>query len=130
MHAMITIYGIRNCDTVRKSLEWFDDRQIPYVFHDFRKQGLDETVLRQWLSSVGWENLVNRKGTTWRKLGLGPEQLADPGSAVTLIRENTSLIRRPVVVHEPSTAPVLGYQPQIWQAFGDVGEEGGSSGAP
>ena len=68
MTLLITLYGIPNCDTVKKSRVWFDYRGIAYQFHDFKKQGVPELALRQWVERLGWEALVNKKGTTWRKL--------------------------------------------------------------
>ncbi|MDO8330842.1 MAG: Spx/MgsR family RNA polymerase-binding regulatory protein [Fluviicoccus sp.] len=111
---MITIYGIRNCDTVKKSLKWFDDRHIAYHFHDFKKQGLDEPTLNDWLERFGWEKLINRQGTTWRKLALTAEAMADPGQARAIILQNLSLIRRPLVLHSEIGALVIGFEPALW----------------
>lgn len=91
------VYGIRNCDTVKKARKWLDDAGIDYQFHDFKKDGLNAATLSHWQQAVGWETLVNRRGTTWRKL---PEQLRDnidEGTAHELMLENPSLIKRPVV---------------------------------
>lgn len=109
---MITIYGIRNCDTVKKSLRWFDDRQIPYRFHDYKKEGLDEALLASWLSQRGWQALINRQGTTWRKLGLTPEMMET--SALSLILANLSMIKRPLIV-EDDGLPLTGFEPAIWE---------------
>jgi len=91
------VFGIRNCDTVKKARKWLDDAGVDYHFHDFKKDGLSPDTLAQWEDSVGWETLVNRRGTTWRKL---PEQVRDnidARSAHDLMLENPSLIKRPVV---------------------------------
>ncbi|HEX5277447.1 MAG TPA: ArsC/Spx/MgsR family protein [Fluviicoccus sp.] len=107
---MITIYGIRNCDTVKKSLFWFDEQGITYRFHDFKKESLDPALLSDWLAQTGWQALVNCKGSTWRKLGLTPEVMES--SAHSVIMDNLSLIRRPLV----SCAGVIatGFEPQKW----------------
>lgn len=117
---MITIYGIRNCDTVKKSLKWFDDHHVAYRFHDFKKQGLDEATLNGWLESLGWEKLVNRQGTTWRKLALTAEVMAEPDQAGTIILQNLSLIRRPLVLHSESGAVVIGFNPALWMDVAGV----------
>lgn len=109
-HTMITIYGIRNCDTVKKSLRWFDERQISYRFHDFKKNSLDPAILSDWLQQMGWQTLVNCKGTTWRKLALTPEMM--DASAAGIILENQSLIRRPLVCF--GLDRIAGYAPEMW----------------
>lgn len=94
----ITLYGIPNCDTVKKARAWLAAREAAVNFHDFKKQGVPEAQLAQWLSAVGWEKLVNRQGTTWRKLP--PEQQAavtDAASARALMLREPSVIKRPVV---------------------------------
>lgn len=94
----ITLYGIPNCDTVKKARAWLAAREVAVTFHDFKKQGVPEARLAQWLPAVGWEKLVNRQGTTWRKLP--PEQQAavvDAASARALMLREPSVIKRPVV---------------------------------
>ena len=95
----ITLYGIPNCDTVKKARAWFAGRETEIAFHDFKKQGVPEDQLTRWLAAVGWEKLVNRQGTTWRKLP-ADEQAAvrDEASARALMLRQPSVIRRPVVV--------------------------------
>ncbi|MDK8464964.1 ArsC family reductase [Marinobacter sp. SS13-12] len=93
------LYGIRNCDTVKKARKWLDDAGIDYEFHDFKKDGLDADRLSQWEQSAGWEVLLNRRGTTWRKL---PDEVRDNISAQSahrLMLDNPSIIKRPVVEH-------------------------------
>ncbi|QBE65260.1 ArsC family reductase [Pseudoduganella lutea] len=95
---MITLYGIPNCDTVKKARVWLAEQQQDFTFHDFKKQGLDEVTVRHWLRHVDWEALVNRKGTTWR--GLPDERKAavvDAASATALMLEFPSVIKRPVL---------------------------------
>lgn len=95
------VYGIKNCDTVKKALTWLDDRGIDYEFHDFKKLGVETGKLKEWVEKVGWEKLVNKKGLTWKKLE--PEVQASinsEGPAIDLMQEKTSVIKRPVVEKE------------------------------
>jgi arsenate reductase len=110
---MITVYGIRQCDTVRKSLAWFRQAGVDHRFHDVRQDGLDETVLSGWLSRFGWEVLVNRKGTTWKKLAIDPDIMT--GQALRIILENPTLVRRPLV--DFGTEITLGYLPDTWNTL-------------
>lgn len=97
MPTSIKLYGIPNCDTVKKARTWLDEQQIDYVFHDFKKQGVGEDDLRRWLKHVPLDTLLNRKGTTWRKLTDADKARAEQSDgAIALMRENTSLIKRPV----------------------------------
>ncbi len=95
---MTTLYGIPNCDTVRKARAWLTEHGVEYNFHDFKKQGVPGKELDMWLKAVGWESLVNRKGTTWRKLE-ETERAAvrDAASAKALMLAQASVIKRPVV---------------------------------
>ena len=95
---MITVYGISNCDSVKKARAWLDENALGYSFHDFKKQGLPEPQLRRWEQAVGWEKLLNRKGTTWRKLDPALQTAtADSASALALMQANASVIKRPVL---------------------------------
>jgi arsenate reductase (glutaredoxin) len=99
MSNTIILYGIPNCDTVKKSRAWFDAQGKAYQFHDFKKQGVPEAALRQWVSLLGWEALLNKKGTTWRKLDAAAQAaVVDADSAVALMLREASVIKRPVVV--------------------------------
>ena len=93
-----TLYGIPNCDTVKKARTWLADNGHDFTFHDFKKQGLSRELVRGWLKDVDWETLVNRKGMTWRNL---PDerkaQVNDADSATELMLENPSVIKRPVL---------------------------------
>ena len=94
----ITVYGIPNCDTVKKARAWLTSREVDYEFHDFKKQGVPERQLDLWIDSLGWEKLVNRKGTTWRTLGAATQaSVMDDASAKRVILLNSSVIKRPVV---------------------------------
>ena len=95
----ITVYGIPNCDSVKKARVWLTDHGVDYVFHDFKKQGVPPEAVDLWLKHVSWEVLVNRKGTTWRKLDPTLQaSVVDNTSARTLMLEHASVVKRPVVV--------------------------------
>ena len=94
---MVTIYGIKNCDTMKKAMRWLDEHGIEYRFHDYRKDGLDGKQLRAWEKELGWETLLNRRGMMWRKL---PQEVRDSiaeESAVRLMLDAPSIIKRPVL---------------------------------
>jgi Spx/MgsR family transcriptional regulator len=93
----LVLYGIPNCDTVKKARAWLAERGIDHGFHDYRKQGVPPGRLDAWISAVGWEALLNRQGTTWRKLDEGARAgVVDAASARALMLANASVIRRPV----------------------------------
>ena len=112
---MITLYGIPNCDTVKKARAWLADRGKAYEFHDFKKQGVPPAELTRWAEALGWETLLNRKGTTWRQLA-AEEQLAvhDSASAQALMQAQTSVIKRPVVDWGEGDLTV-GFDPKAWE---------------
>ncbi|NHZ62956.1 ArsC family reductase [Massilia genomosp. 1] len=93
-----TLYGIPNCDTVKKARTWLAEHEQPFDFHDFKKQGLERATVAAWLEELDWEVLVNRKGTTWRKL---PDErraaIVDKASALELMLEQPSIVKRPVL---------------------------------
>lgn len=111
---MITLYGIPNCDTVKKARTWLDQAGLSYQFHDFKKAGLDAATVAAWMRQVGWETLVNKKGTTWRGL---PDDVktavVDADSATTLILAHTSVIKRPVLCVNEHV--LVGFDPAIYQ---------------
>lgn len=111
----VTLYGIRNCDTMKKAFAWLDQAGVEYVFHDYGKSGVDRSRLQQWVKHLGWKTLLNTQGTTWRRLT--PEQQADmtQSKAVTLMLEHPSLIKRPVV--ETGSQLLVGFDPQIYASF-------------
>jgi Spx/MgsR family transcriptional regulator len=95
----IHLYGIPNCDTVKKARDWLTAQGVDYVFHDFKKQGVPAELLPAWLQALGRDTLINRKGPTWRKLS--PEvqaSVVDDASAMAVMQANSSVIKRPVVV--------------------------------
>ena len=94
---MVILYGIPNCDTIRKARRWLAEAGIEYHFHDYRKTPLEQTTLQQWAKELGWEALLNRRGTTWRQLD--PQQRAniDEQKAITLMLAQPALIKRPLL---------------------------------
>ncbi len=95
---MTILYGIANCDTVKKARAWLTERGVAYEFHDFKKAGVPPEHMKAWIEALGWEKLLNRAGTTWRKLDPDTQALAvDAASASMLMQEHTSVIKRPVV---------------------------------
>lgn len=95
---MTTLYGIKNCDTMKKARRWLDEHNVAYDFHDYKKEGIDEKTLKQWSKKVGWETLLNRRGTTWRKLPDNVKDNIDEKSAIKIMLEQPSIIKRPVVI--------------------------------
>jgi len=93
---MITLYGIPNCDTVKKARKWLSDNGRDYSFHDYKKQGVPEKELRSWVKQLGWEILLNKRGTTWRKLDEATKASVDEASAIQIMLDNPSIIKRPV----------------------------------
>lgn len=94
---MTTLYGIKNCDTMKKAMKWLDEHAVNYQFHDYKKAGLDKAQLTHWVKQVGWQPLLNTRGTTWRKLSEAERDNVDEPKAITLMLNNLSLIKRPVL---------------------------------
>ena len=95
---MLQVYGIKNCNTVKKALTWLEDNNVPFKFHDYKKEGVCVDKLKEWETQVDWQALVNKKGTTWKKLSPETqEQVIDGDSANKVLQENTSMIKRPVI---------------------------------
>ena len=91
------LYGISNCDTVKKAKNWLETHNIDYKFHDFRKQGLDANTINQWLQSVSWDKILNKRSTSWRNLDPSIQQTVNETNIVDLLIENPTLIKRPVM---------------------------------
>ena len=96
---MVTVYGIKNCDTVRKACNWLTKNNVEYEFHDFRKDGLTQTKIKNWIQIVDWETLLNRRGTTWRKLSTQEKENINKTRALSLMVKQPTLIKRPVIEH-------------------------------
>ncbi|WP_298931439.1 ArsC family reductase [uncultured Ramlibacter sp.] len=109
----IVVYGIPNCDTVKKARAWLAEHGVEHRFHDFKKDGVPAERLDAWLAAAGWETLVNRKGTTWRKLAPATQAgVHDAASAKALLLEQASVIKRPVVEWPAKTT--VGFDPAQW----------------
>ena len=116
---MITLYGIPNCDTVKKARAWLSKHGMEHRFHDFKKEGVPPAELDRWLEALGWEQLVNRKGTTWRKLDDATrEAVSDTTSARALMLAQSSVIKRPVVQWAASGPNIfsVGFDAGGWQS--------------
>lgn len=113
---MTILYGIPNCDTVKRARTWLDEHGVAYRFHDFKKEGVPEAELDQWLRAPGWEALVNRRGTTWRRLDDATRAaVVDAPSARAALLANPSLIKRPVVNWGPGSAVTAGFDAAEWK---------------
>ena len=114
--AEAVVYGIPNCDTVKKARSWLAEHGVAYRFHDFKKQGVPADRLASWIAAAGWDKVLNRQGTTWRKLP-ADEQAAvrDAASAAALLQREPSAIKRPVV-EWPGGAITVGFAPGDWAA--------------
>lgn len=112
--ADITLYGIPNCDSIKKARTWFEKRQIPYAFHDYKRAGIDKEKLEEWVLQVGWEPLLNKSGTTFRQLPDVLKQDIDGDKAVLLMAAHPSMIKRPIV--EADGELIVGYDSTAYEA--------------
>jgi len=110
----VTLYGIPNCDTVKKARGWLDGQGIAYTFHDYKKAGADPDKIARWTATAGWEKILNRAGTTFRKLPDGDKAGINEGKAVTLMAANPSMIKRPIVEHPGGL--LVGFKAEEWAA--------------
>ena len=111
----IHLYGIPNCDTVRKARNWLEAREIEYAFHDFKREGVDAANLEEWIDHAGLDTVLNRRGTTFRKLNDAEKAAADDRhEAVALLVQHPSMIKRPVAVHPGGT--LVGFEEDEWSA--------------
>jgi arsenate reductase len=95
---LLTVYGIKNCNTVKTALAWLDGKGIDYQFHDYKTSGVADAKLREWCKQVGWESLVNKRGMTWRQLPAEiQESVKNQSSAIALMKTKTSVIKRPLI---------------------------------
>ncbi|HEX7760029.1 MAG TPA: ArsC family reductase [Caulobacteraceae bacterium] len=111
----VTIYGIKACDTMKKARAWLEGRGVAYAFHDYKAQGVDKTTLEGWAGLVGWEVLLNRSGTTFRKLPDADRQDLTQAKAVALMLAQPSMIKRPVL-ETGEGAPLVGFRPDAYAA--------------
>ncbi|GAD58454.1 ArsC family reductase [Brevundimonas sp. BAL450] len=109
-----TLYGIPNCDTVKKARTWLEGRGVDYVFHDYKKVGIDRASLERWCDEHGWETVLNRAGTTFRKLPEADRADLDQDRAIALMLAQPSMIKRPVL--DLGDRRIVGFKPEIYEA--------------
>jgi arsenate reductase (glutaredoxin) len=110
---MITVYGIKNCDTMKKARTWLDTNGVQYAFHDYKTAGIDADVLKRWAGEVGWDVLLNRAGTTFRKLPDAQKTGLNERKAISLMVAQPSMIKRPVV--ENGKRLLVGFNPAAYK---------------
>ncbi len=111
---MVTLYGIPNCDTIKKARRWLAEAGIEYRFHDYRKDGLEPSTLQQWINELGWEALLNRRGTTWRQLDVQQRATIDAEQAMTLMLALPALIKRPLL--DTGKTRLLGFSSEQYRS--------------
>ena len=109
----VTLYGIKNCDTMKKARAWLDAHGVVYSFHDYKTDGIDRAQLATWCNAVGWETLLNRAGTTFRKLAEADREYLDEARAIALMLAQPSIIKRPVL-ERPAKPVLVGFKPDIY----------------
>lgn len=112
---MVTVYGIPNCDSMKKARKWLDANNIEYIFHDYKKSGVPEKNLKQWVKKAGWETVLNRRGTTWRKLDEKTKSNIDEHSSIEVMLGNPSCIKRPVLESEKQL--LVGFSSEDYQTL-------------
>jgi len=110
---MITLYGIPNCDTMKKARAWLAEHGIDYEFHNYKKVGIDEKMLRTWVKELGWEPLLNTRGMMWRKVPQNVKDSIDEPSAIALMLETPSIIKRPVL--DTGKERHVGFKPEHYE---------------
>lgn len=109
----VTIYGIKNCDTMKKARIWLDQKGVDYQFHDYKSQGIDRAHLERWTDAAGWETVLNRAGTTFRKLDETAKADLDREKAIARMLEQPSIIKRPVL--EADGRIIVGFNPELYE---------------
>ncbi len=111
----MTVYGIKNCNTVKSALDWLKKNKIEFDFHDYKSKGITEVKLKAWSKQVGWESLVNKRGTTWRQLDEATQKkITNEKAAIALMLEKTSVIKRPLI-EEDGKVLVLGFDEEEYK---------------
>ncbi|WP_298219710.1 ArsC family reductase [Halothiobacillus sp.] len=110
---MMTLYGIPQCDTVKKARVWLTDHGVNYQFHDYKLAGVPEDLLDRWLGEFGWETVINRRGSSWRRLPEAERNAMTTATARAAALSNPSLIKRPILVSDQFT--LIGFDPEQWQ---------------
>lgn len=115
MKKPFVLYGIPNCDTVKKARTWLEAAALPYDFHDYKKAGIDAGTLRSWCEEFGYEQVLNKKGTTWRKLDPSFHENLDQDKAIKLMQQHPSLIKRPML--DTGSRRLLGFKQDAYQSL-------------
>lgn len=113
--AEIEFYGIPNCDSVKKARAWLDANRVAYTFHDYKKEGADPARIARWIEATGVDTVLNRRGTTFRKLRADEQANIDPGKAVTLLEQHPSMIKRPIVEYPGGV--LVGFKEDEWRVL-------------
>ncbi|MEJ7925931.1 ArsC family reductase [Sphingobium sp. AN641] len=111
---MITMYGIKNCDSIKKARNWLDNERFSYNFHDYKVSGIDDATLRRWVGEHGWETILNRSGTTFRALDSGDKAHIDADKAIFLMITNPSMIKRPIL--DTGRETIVGFKASTYEA--------------
>ena len=114
MTLTITMYGIPNCDTIKKARVWLAGKGIDHAFHDYKKQGIERTLLEDWVDELGWEVLLNRAGTTFKKLPEADKAAVDCDKAIGLMLAQPSMVKRPVL--DLGDRRIVGFKPEVYEA--------------
>ena len=114
MAKAVTLYGIRNCDTMKKTRAWLDAHDVAYAFHDYKSEGIDRAHLEAWVQEAGWETVLNRAGTTFRKLPDAEREGVTEKKAIALMLAQPSMIKRPVLVNGKTL--LVGFKPETYAA--------------
>lgn len=112
---MTYVYGIKNCDTMKKAMLWLSQNNIEFQFHDYRKDGLDEALLSQWISELGWEKVINKRGTTWRALEDSVKSSMNNEAAIAHALAQPAMIKRPLLIHQDTIT--LGFKAADYEAI-------------
>ena len=110
---MITMYGIKNCDTIKKARNWLDNERVAYNFHDYKVSGVDKDKLEEWVMEHGWETILNRSGTTFKALDAGDKAHIDADKAILLMMANPSMIKRPIL--DTGKGTIVGFKATTYE---------------
>ncbi|PMH41057.1 arsenate reductase [Vibrio sp. 10N.286.49.B3] len=111
----IIMYGIPNCDTIKKAKKWLQDNEIDFEFHDYRKQGISEEMVRTFCHQLGWEQVLNKRGTTYRKLSQEQKDSLDEATAIALLVEQPAMIKRPILLSNDRY--IIGFKADLYQDY-------------
>lgn len=111
----VRVYGIRNCDTMKKAFAWLESHKLAYDFHDYKKAGVPPSKLKEWAAKAGWEKLVNSRGPTWRKIPDAEKAGLNEAKALALLEKNASAIKRPIV--EAAGRLLIGFDPREFEGL-------------